>query len=254
MITQDGKGLTTLMVNRSQIHDYEIEEMIRYESIHKCTCTKRNLNWRHRAQYAVGHALNDFYTLAPHVRKEIPMQYLIERRWPRKMDDFNHPLHYWSVYNKIVEELTRVVSSDRIDKVPVMLYEQWYTVVPELDLNLSMIFQIVWQDIDSSGGMLIQKFLVDDDRSVIQAFAHMANVLCHYAFGGPAEEIEVYTLLTGRKHLFPKGSLALQESLDYVSLLVGVNTRSAELNIDCECKRCSDSCSSDMGHPCLKFS
>lgn len=218
------------MVNCSQIHDYEIEEMIRNEITRKCTCSKQHLNWRHRAQYAVGHALNDFYTLDPNVRKEIPIQYLIERRWPRKMDDFDNALHYWNVHNKIAEELARVASSDRIDKVPVMIYEQWNTFVPELDLKLSMIFQMVWQDIDSSGGMTIQKFLVDDDLGVVQAFVNMANVLCHYAFGGPAEVIEVYTLLTGRKHVYPKGSLALNQSLDYVSLLVGVDTVRRELN------------------------
>ncbi|WP_429371244.1 hypothetical protein [Paenibacillus sp. DS2015] len=172
------------MDNDREIHDFEIEEMIRCDNVKKCTCSTSNLNWRHRAQYAVGHALNDFYTLAPQVRKEISIQYLIERHWPRKMDDFDHPLHYWSVHNKIVEELTRVASSARIEKVSV-----------------------------------------------------------------PAEEIEVYTLLRGRKHVFPRGSLPLQQSLDYVSMLTGLNRWSIDMKKCCE--RCKNSRTSTMDHPHL---
>lgn len=50
--------------------------------------------WRQQVQYAVGHTLNDFYSLLPEVRRETPIQFLLERRWPPRGMLF---LHYCNI-------------------------------------------------------------------------------------------------------------------------------------------------------------
>lgn len=83
------------------LEDYRLEEMLR--SPHRFIrpepeAEQRSpLQWRHRVQYAVSHAVNAFYSLDPEVRKEVPVQYLLEKWWPRKATGFESVLHYWDV-------------------------------------------------------------------------------------------------------------------------------------------------------------
>ncbi|MDU4697076.1 MAG: hypothetical protein E6Y08_14780 [Paenibacillus sp.] len=60
-----------------------------------------------------------------------------------------------------------------------------------LDLHLSVIFQTVWQERGNPDRVTVQKFLVEDNESITQAFVHMVNVFWHSAFGRPPGEIEV---------------------------------------------------------------
>lgn len=100
-----------------------------------------------------------------------------------------------------------------------MLYEQWHVPVPELEIDLAMIFQLAWNSAIHGRCLNIQKFMVNGNEDVITGFLHMANVFCHKAYGEPAETIEIYSLLDGRKHIFDGAGVPLGESLDYVRLL-----------------------------------
>ncbi|MNC81281.1 hypothetical protein D3C75_1343620 [compost metagenome] len=44
-------------------------------------------------------------------------------------------------------------------------------------------------------------------------------MFCHKAYGEPAETIEIYSLMDGRRHIFDGAGVPLEESLDYVRLL-----------------------------------
>ncbi|MBW4082959.1 hypothetical protein [Paenibacillus sp. S150] len=175
--------------------------------------------WRQQVQYAIGHTLNDFYSLQPEVRRETPVQFLLERRWPPKGDAFPSLMHYWEVKTAIADELMRMVSVNHMQEVPVLLYEQWHVPVPVLDIELAMIFQLAWNSAVPGRCLSIQKFMVNGNEEVITGFLHMANVFCHQAYGMPAETVEVYSLLDGRKAIFDGAGIPLTESLDYVRLL-----------------------------------
>ncbi|WP_342480191.1 hypothetical protein NST07_22145 [Paenibacillus sp. FSL L8-0340] len=175
--------------------------------------------WRQQVQYAVGHTLNDFYSLQPEVRRETPIQFLLERRWPPKGTAFPSLMHYWDIKTAVADELMRIVSGNHTREVPVMLYEQWHVPVPELEIDLAMIFQLAWNSAMNGRCLNIQKFMVNGNEDVITGFLHMANVFCHKAYGEPAETIEIYTLLDGRRHIFDGAGIPLGESLDYVRLL-----------------------------------
>ncbi len=175
--------------------------------------------WRQQVQYAVGHTLNDFYSLQPEVRSETPIQFLLERRWPPRGDAFPSLMHYWEVKNAVSDELMRIVSVNHLQEVPVLLYEQWHVPVPELEIELAMIFQLAWNAVVPGRCLRIQKFMVNGNDEVITGFLHMANVFCHQAYGMPAERVEVYSLLDGRRYRFDGAGIQLTESMDYVRLL-----------------------------------
>lgn len=63
--------------------------------------------WRQQVQYAVGHTLNDYYSLPPDVRLQTPIQFLLEQRWPPRPGGFSSLLHYWEVKDQVLDSLIR---------------------------------------------------------------------------------------------------------------------------------------------------
>ncbi|WP_052429596.1 hypothetical protein [Paenibacillus borealis] len=216
-----GKPLDAEIVRYSRLNDFRMEHiMLGGAEMNGSGAPATGLpRWRQQVQYAVGHTLNDFYSLQPEVRRETPVQFLLERRWPPKGSAFPSLMHYWDVKQAVADELTRIVAGNHTGEIPVMLYEQWHVPVPELAIELAMIFQLAWNSVQKGRCLNIQKFMVSGNEAVITGFLHMANVFCHKAYGEPAETIGIYSLLDGRRHIFDGSGIPLQESLDYVRLL-----------------------------------
>ncbi|WP_312151067.1 hypothetical protein [Paenibacillus odorifer] len=204
-----------------RLHDYRMEHIMLggTENLASGAPATGLPRWRQQVQYAVGHTLNDFYSLLPEVRRETPIQFLLERRWPPRGDAFPSLLQYWDIKTSVADELMRIVSSNHLQEIPVMLYEQWHVPVPALKLELSMITQLAWNSSKSGRSVNIQKFMVNGNEDIITGFMHMANVFCHHAYGEPAETVEVFSLLDGRKYCFDGEAISIMESLDYVRLL-----------------------------------
>ncbi|WP_366295253.1 hypothetical protein [Paenibacillus sp. AN1007] len=204
------------------LEDYKLEEMLR--SPHRfirpepSAAQRPVLEWRHRVQYAVSHAINHFYSMDLDVRKEIPIQYVLEKWWPRKTDGFDSVLHYWDVKHKMIDELSLAIAANDDLKRPVILFEQWKTEVPSLQMALSIIFQAAWQP-EGWDKLLIQKYMVVHDANVVEAFQHMVNVFCWEAFGRLPGMIEIYCLMEGRKIRYIPGRQSLQRSMDYIRLI-----------------------------------
>ena len=209
------------MTGYRRLHDYRMEHIMLggAENSSSGAPSTGLPRWRQQVQYAVGHTLNDFYGLPPEVRRETPVQFLLERRWPPKGGAFPSLMQYWDVKQAVADELIRIVAGNHTGELPVMRYEQWHVPVPELSVELSVIFQLSWASRQKGRSLSIQKFMVHGNEEVISGFLHMANLFCHTAYGEPADTIEIYSLLDGRNHRFDGGDLPLQESLDYVQLL-----------------------------------
>ncbi|ETT48161.1 MULTISPECIES: hypothetical protein [unclassified Paenibacillus] len=204
------------------LEDYRLEEMLRspHRFIRPEPVSEQRLplQWRHRVQYAVSHAVNAFYSLDPDVRKEVPVQYLLEKWWPRKTDGFESVLHYWDVKNKITDELSLAIAMNDDLKHPAILFEQWRTELPSLSMHLSMIIQAAWQP-EGWDSLLIQKYMVVHDPNVVEAFQHMVSAFCWEAFGKLPGMIEIYCLLEGRKIRYIPGRQSLIRSMDYIRLI-----------------------------------
>lgn len=161
------------------LHDYQLEEMWRTPQSTRQSQGKRGRegwNWRQRVQYAVGHALNEYFGMEVEVRREIPVQYVLEKWWPTQPTGFESLFHYWDVKNKVSGELSKICALNRDLSVPVMLYEQFCTSVPELEVDISLIVQAAWQLSAGADSLLIQKYIVDYNLNVIHTFQHLTNV------------------------------------------------------------------------------
>lgn len=201
------------------IYDYEVEEWIHSGLPLGTSPSYKQLTWRQHVQYAVGHIINDYYSSPPEERAQTSVHMLVERRWPKRQDVFLSGLHYWKVYDRVAEQLTSIFDILDHTAYPVALYEQWNTHVEELKIDLTMIFQAVWESQEKAGQFTIQKFMVDEDMEVIKAFVFMTNVFWHSVYGEPPDSIEIYTLMSGRRYSFTRENLCYRESLDYVYLL-----------------------------------
>lgn len=217
------------------LEDYRLEEMLR--SPHRFFRPEPNadqpvtLEWRHRVQYAVSHAVNAFYSMEPGIRKEVPIQYLLEKWWPKKTTGFDSVLHYWDVKNRITDELSLVAAMNEDLDYPSIVFEQWKTEIPSMSMHLSMIFQTVWQPAGWDS-LLIQKYMVVYDPNVVEAFQHMATLFCWEAFGQLPGMIETYCLLEGRKIRHLPGPRSLQRSQDYIRLVRESIPRAKESCLD----------------------
>ncbi|MGG4219941.1 hypothetical protein ABEW32_17150 [Paenibacillus jamilae] len=235
------------------LHDYQLEEMWRTPQPIRQSHRKRGRegwNWRQRVQYAIGHALNEYFGMEVEIRREVPVQYVLEKWWPKQSNGFESLFHYWDVKNKVSGELSKICALNNDLLVPVMLYEQFCTAVPELEVDISLIVQAAWQQSEQADSLLIQKYMVDYNPNVISTFQHLTNVFCYYAFGALPQLIEVYSLLEGKKVRFLPGSTSLQQSLDYVRLLKDSREDMQRTVEHCCCRGCMGQQSSEQnrGH------
>ncbi|GGA28185.1 hypothetical protein [Paenibacillus physcomitrellae] len=225
------------------IKDYELEAWLRSTPLSESSqpdplSFNYKLTWHQRVQYAAGHALNDYFSLQPHQRLSTPIQSMLNRRWPRSKEGFNSSLHYWEIYNCVVASLTRFCTV-LFSQTPILMFEEMQVRVPELAADLSMIFPAIWQGSSKAGGVKLQKFMVEDQPELMQAFLHMANVFWNSAYGYPPDEIEIVVLLAGQTFVYPKDSLNLQKSLDYV-LLLSETVEQDKVYQDCACNEEKD--------------
>ncbi|OMC68473.1 MULTISPECIES: hypothetical protein [unclassified Paenibacillus] len=205
--------------------DYKLEEMLWSErSLNRlrnlAKGKQQSLEWRHRVQYAVSHTINDYYSLTPEVRREVPIQYLLEKRWPKHTTDFESSDHFWNVKWGVTDELVRLLTQHTELLQPVLLYEEHKAYISDLHMDLSVIFQVAWQpDHMVQKGLYIQKYIVNYHEEVIRAYQNMMIVFCHHAFGCIPERIEVNCLLDRRKITLIPDEHRYDEALDYVKLV-----------------------------------
>ncbi|MCM3783928.1 hypothetical protein M3231_13185 [Neobacillus mesonae] len=211
--------------HKKVLNDYKLEEMLWSErSLNRlknlALGKPQVLEWRHRVQYAVSHTINDFYSLSAEVRREVPIQYLLEKRWPRHAVGFESSDHYWNMKARISDELVRLLTQLTELELPVLLFEEHKAYISDIHMDLSVIFQVAWQpDEMNTTGLYIQKYIVNYHDEVIRAYQNMMVVFCYHAFGCIPERIEVNCLLDRRKITLIPDEQKYREALDYVKLV-----------------------------------
>ncbi|WP_046226661.1 hypothetical protein [Paenibacillus dauci] len=226
---------STLTDDNAVIRDYQLEDWLRrtYTAEIRAERTPRRTqqkpDWKQRAQYAVGHAINRYYSLQPELREIAHMGELLDYRWPRRSQSFESEQHYWDLKDLLTQRLTEMLPSNQSDAYPVMLYEQHQVMVPELGTELSLILQAAWQvpwttaqpDAESSGhkSLIVQKFFLEHEPQLEEAFIHLSSVFCKAAFGVLPERIELFNIMEGtiRQHV-PRAD-QYRASIDYLHLL-----------------------------------
>ncbi|MDP4096553.1 hypothetical protein OIN60_07205 [Paenibacillus sp. P96] len=223
------------------LYDYQIESMWNSRQLQQPqggVRRKPGRHWRERVQHAVSHALNEYYSTPYDVRCEIPVQYMLEKWWPKQHTGFESCSHYWDVKNKVTGGICKIGAANQQLHEPAILFEQFQIPAAELNMELSVIIQAAWMMGQYSDSLLIQKYMVSYDPHLITAHMHFINAFSHYAFGYIPEMIEFYCLLEGRKVSYVNNPSSLGRSIDYVTLLRGSMEESGTDR--CLCPNCME--------------
>ncbi len=229
------------------IRDYKLEEVLRSAVSDGCerrqaraaTGALHPLHWRQLSQYALSHAINDYFALPSQARHPQLLPVLLERRWTNRCGAFDSLEHFAQIRQRLGSEMARLLEGRHSDE-PLLRFEQWETHHPQLRRRLSMIFQLVMSaevedgcaadgsrletadDLRNGQRYIVQKYVVDDSEELLRAFCHYTTVFCSSAFPRLPERIEIYSLLTGRCEVMHPVSNHLQQSVDYVRLALSL--------------------------------
>ncbi|NGZ74330.1 hypothetical protein [Saccharibacillus alkalitolerans] len=225
------------------LHDYKLERWLsssrRPQPVRRAPSLSAGgqYDWAQRVQYAVGHAVNRYYSAEPELRGHADAGELVDYRWPRRMADFESEKSYWELKDSSARHLQSFfVSNGYEGERPVMLYERFETRVPELEIDMSMIFQVAWQG-KGEAGLHLQKFVVERDSRVLEGYRHAARVFCRQAFGADPAKIEVYQVLRGERIELSLNGVSYEQSIDYLRLAyAGMEEESQERS--CTCGQC----------------
>ncbi len=230
------------MMRQVKLADYELEEFLRcphkYVHKHEHHLNQDHLNWRQLVQYAVNHAIHDYYSLPPESRTAAGIRSFLERQWTNKVRLFESFPHFHRVKAMVTEHLVRELTSLPLETPPILLFESISAWIDELRAEISLIVQLAYW---SGESYTIRKFMVGEDPAVIPAFFHMTSVMAHRAFGKLPEQIEVVTLLTGQKQTYRPQDEELEASIDYLRLasrLFQEKTVHVKREADYECTAC----------------
>jgi Txe/YoeB family toxin of Txe-Axe toxin-antitoxin module len=217
----------------SIIEDYKVEELL-YRSfhlrrLHGAARQGTDLNWRQLAQYAVSHVVNDFYTLPLACRTVSRVESLVDARWSNRTYKFESVQHYWTLKRKVADNLSRHLVHENRFQYPIMLFEQWKTRIHQLNADMSIIFQVVLGVPGASpSSFAIQKFIVEDNKPIIDSFFHMASLFCLNAFARLPEYMEVISAVSGKNYVHYPSEKKIGQSLDYMRLIRDYMTEAAD--------------------------
>ena len=195
--------------------------------------------WVEVIQYVMNQVVRNFYRLpkkeqTPYAVMSIIQQYLKLVR----TDYFSSKSEYYTVIAKVTDHLLKFLTADNMEHSPFMLYEKINTYIEELQTKLSITFEVVeW----SNQSFRIKKFLLSEDNSIIQLFNSLVTVFSKKVFGKMPEEIIVYTVLDGKKHVYKPCEKDVEEGLAYLQLLKGMvkePTKYLNPNSLFECAHC----------------
>jgi hypothetical protein len=205
------------------IEDYRLEELLRepetFLRLNAEGMTAKDLNWRHLVQHSIGHAINAYFQLPPEERVYVSARDIVAERYTNQIVKFESGQHYLQVREKLLAHLVPLLEARRSIR-PVILFESHRTHLPELDLDLSVIFQLMHEA--ENGGWVLEKIIADEDRNVCESYRYLAIAFCHQAFSRLPERIVTHCVLSGHSFVTLPDERMLQEAYDYLRLVRGI--------------------------------
>ncbi|AJY74459.1 hypothetical protein [Paenibacillus beijingensis] len=176
------------------------------------------LRWQHLVQYAVNHAVNDFYALPRTARDAKAVHRLLEARWSNRAYLFGMKQRYVTVKSETANRLSRFLAGGAENDEPILSFERVSTPVPELRKELAMLYHLVFASKEGSPS-IVRKFIVDDREELREAIVHMAVAVSMNAFGQLPQRIEICSVMSGRRHVYRTDEGSLARALDYIRLI-----------------------------------
>lgn len=178
---------------------------------------KRAINWRQVVQHVVNKVVYSFYQLPAEQRHSGKVLLLVDEYWSKVSPQlFETRIQYYMVIAKITDYLLTHIQAESKESPPLFLFEKLTTYIEELDVDLSLTFDVAeWSD----SSFVIKKYLVDATPEMLTLYYHLTIVFCEKVLNRTPKKVEVVTLLDGKKHVFTPTPEDLQEGLNYLQVM-----------------------------------
>jgi len=172
-------------------------------------------DWRVIVQHIVNRIINDYYQIPLNKRSAFQVLQLIEKHWRIGIDSFDSKQHYYTTLAKITDYLVQNLHRSEGLYPPVFLDEKMSVYSEELQTQLTLTLQVGhWTEKSYS----IKKYLVSDEREIIEFYRNFMILFCYEAFHELPECIEIISLLDGKSTLIFPDKLDVQKARDYLRL------------------------------------
>jgi hypothetical protein len=208
-----------------------------YEYIEK---KKRPLDWRQMVQHVINQVVYSYFQLPIEQRHSAKVLDLVEQYWGKlRPQIFESRIQYYTVTAKITDYLMQNLTTETDTAAPpLFLYEKFQTHIDELDVDLSLTFDVAeW----SSSSFVVKKYLVEANAEMLKLYFYLTIVFSEKVFQRIPKRIEVVTLLDGKKHLFYPTPENINEGISYLQLmkhLLGESSRFNGVYNEEECPTC----------------
>lgn len=178
---------------------------------------QRSINWRQIVQHVVNKVVYTFYQLPADHRHPGRVLTIIDQYWGKVSPQiFESRIQYYLVIAKISDYLMDNINVESKKNPPLFLYEKINTYIEELDIDLSLTFDVAeWSD----STFVIKKYLVDATPEMLTLYYHLSIVFSEKVLKRTPKRVEVVTLLDGKKHVFKPTPEDLQEGLNYLQVM-----------------------------------
>lgn len=207
------------VVSIKTIADYHLEDYMRcsYQFYYRHLLGQESSypSWRHMAQYTVNQVIREFYQCPVEGRSSIQILESIHRYWVKRVDLFQSRVHYLTVLGEITSHLLHHLLKDKHIEPPLFLLEKFRTEIKELEIDLSMTFQVAaW----SGDGFILKKYVLDANAEFYVSYHYMATLFCKKAFRTLPERVDIVNLMTGEERQYCPTEESVGEALTYFHL------------------------------------
>lgn len=200
---------------------------------------KRRLDWRQIVQHVVNQVVHSFYQLPAEHRHTLKVLSLTAHYWSKVSPQiFESRIQYYQVIAKITDYLMENLTANSKNVPPLFLFERLNTYVGELEVNLSLTFDVVeWSD----SSFVIKKYLVEATPEMLKLYYHLSIVFSEKVLQLRPKRMEIITLMDGKKHIFTPTAEDIEEGLKYLQFikdLIEDPSRYSKTYNDKECPIC----------------
>jgi hypothetical protein len=212
-------NLSQTQVTIKTITDYHLESFLRcpyrFYYQHILSLDSSQVKWRQLVQSIINQVVHRFYQLSPNEQNKLHVLKLVERYWndvnPRA---FESKIQYYRVLATTTDHLLQFLVPKSEQEPPLFLYKKLSTYVEELEIDLSLTFELVeW----TKESFMVKKFLVEANEEMVELYLNLLVVFSDKAFGKLPERIEIITLLDGTKYSFSPTMSNVEQGIQYLN-------------------------------------
>jgi hypothetical protein len=201
--------------------DHHLESFIRCPNIFKrqYILSKNNSkdHWRQMVGLTVNKIIGDYYRLPINDKNNYYILKLIDQHWKHLHPNFfDNQIHYYTIAAKITDYLPKFLNSEQCSKQPLFLYERLQTFLEEIDIKLSVRFDVgEW----SQSSFTVKKYLLTADENMVQLYKYLLTIFSKKTFGVLPDQIKLFSLLDGEVHLLYPNEQDIAKGLMYLHYL-----------------------------------